>query len=214
MRTTPARLSASVVALALLFAACGSDGDDDATDEETPTTAMADETTGGDADEPATDDTSADEPSDSGDTAEAEADIVDTAIEAGDFETLVAAVQAAELEETLRGDGPFTVFAPSDDAFAALPEGTVDTLLQDPTGDLAGILSYHVVEGAVMASDVAGLDGQEVTTVNGATFTVNVGDDGAVSITDAAGNEVNVVSTDIETANGVIHVLDGVLMPG
>lgn len=214
MRTTPARLSASVVALALLFAACGSDGDDDATDEETPTTAMADETTGGDADEPATDDTSADEPSDSGDTAEAEADIVDTAIEAGDFETLVAAVQAAELEETLRGDGPFTVFAPSDDAFAALPEGTVDTLLQDPTGDLAGILSYHVVEGAVMASDVAGLDGQEVTTVNGAAFTVNVGDDGAVSITDAAGNEVNVVSTDIETANGVIHVLDGVLMPG
>lgn len=146
-------------------------------------------------------------------TMDEQSDIVDTAIAAGDFTTLVAAVQAVGLEETLRGDGPFTVFAPSDDAFAALPEGTVDTLLEDPTGDLADILTYHVVEGAVMAEDVVGMDGQEVTTVNGATFTVNVADDGAVSITDAAGNEINVVSTDIETSNGVIHVLDGVLMP-
>jgi uncharacterized surface protein with fasciclin (FAS1) repeats len=123
-------------------------------------------------------------------------------------------VQAAGLEETLRGDGPFTVFAPTDDAFAALPAGTLDALLADPTGDLASILTYHVVEGEVLAADVAGLDGQAVTTVNGATFTVNVGDDGSVSLTDAAGNEVGVVQTDIQTSNGVIHVLDGVILPG
>ena len=115
---------------------------------------------------------------------------------------------------TLRGDGPFTVFAPTDEAFAALPAGTLDTLLADPTGDLAGILTYHVVEGEVMAADVVDMDGQEVTTVNGATFTVNVGDDGAVTLTDAAGNEVDVVQTDVDASNGVIHVIDGVLLPG
>ena len=141
-------------------------------------------------------------------------DIVDTAVGAGSFATLVAAVQAAELDDTLRGDGPFTVFAPTDEAFAALPAGTLDTLLADPTGDLAGILTYHVVEGEVMAADVVGMDGQEVTTVNGATFTVNVGDDGAVTLTDAAGNEVDVVQTDVDASNGVIHVIDGVLLPG
>ena len=140
-------------------------------------------------------------------------DIVDTAVGAGSFATLVAAVQAAELDDTLRGDGPFTVFAPTDDAFAALPAGTLDTLLADPTGELAGILTYHVVEGEVMAADVVDLDGQEVTTVNGATFTVNVGDDGAVTLTDAAGNEVDVVQTDVDANNGVIHVIDAVLLP-
>ena len=143
----------------------------------------------------------------------AEADIVDTAIAAGDFTTLVAAVQAAGLEETLRGEGPFTVFAPTDDAFAALPAGTVDTLLADPTGDLADILTYHVVAGEVLAADVVGLDGQSVETVNGATFTVNVGDDGTVTLTDAAGNDVTVVATDIMATNGVIHVIDAVLLP-
>ena len=110
-----------------------------------------------------------------GTTTMAGADIVDTAVEAGSFTTLVAAVQAAGLEETLRGEGPFTVFAPTDEAFAALPAGTVDALLADPTGDLTAILTYHVVDGEVMAADVAAMDGQEVTTVNGATFTVNVG---------------------------------------
>lgn len=149
----------------------------------------------------------------SGSMAEA-SDIVDTAVAAGDFETLVAAVQAAGLEDTLRGDGPFTVFAPTDEAFAALPAGTLDTLLADPTGDLAGILTYHVIEGEVLAEDVAGLDGQTVTTVNGATLTVGVGADGSVTLTDAAGNTVNVVTTDIMTSNGVIHVIDGVLLPG
>lgn len=192
------KLAAATAVVALVLGACGSDDEDDADASETTTeeTAM-DTTTEAEAD----------------DAAAATGDIVDTAVAAGSFDTLVAAVQAAELEETLRGDGPFTVFAPSDDAFAALPEGTVDTLLQDPTGDLADILTYHVVEGAVMADDVAGLDGQQVTTVNGATATVNVADDGSVSLTDATGNEVAVVETDIETSNGVIHVLDGVLMP-
>ena len=193
-RSTPLRLSAAAIALTMLVGACS---DDDGDDDEAVT-----ETT----EQTETETTEAE-------MAEEEADIVDTAVAAGDFETLVAAVQAAELEETLRGEGPFTVFAPSDDAFAALPEGTVDTLLEDPTGDLADILTYHVVEGEVLAADVAGLAGEEVTTVNGATFTVNVGDDGSVSLTDAAGNEVGVVQTDIETSNGVIHVLDGVLMP-
>ena len=187
MTSRSARLTAGLLALGLALTACSDDDD-------------AAET--GDAPEETTTE------------APADADIVDTAIAAGDFETLVAAVQAAGLEETLRGEGPFTVFAPTDDAFAALPEGTVETLLEDPTGDLASILTYHAVSGEVLAADVAGLDGEEVETVNGATFTVNVGDDGTVSLTDATGNEVAVVQTDIETSNGVIHVIDGVLLPG
>lgn len=204
MRSRFARLSAGAFALALVAGAC-SDDDDDAETEDTsaPVESVAPDDTDMTEETDMTDDT---------DMAE-EADIVDTAIAAGGFETLVAAVQAAELEETLRGEGPFTVFAPTDEAFAALPEGTVETLLEDPTGDLAGILTYHVVSGAVMAEDVVGLDGESVETVNGATFTVNVSDDGAVSLTDAAGNEVNVTQTDIETSNGVIHVIDAVLMP-
>jgi uncharacterized surface protein with fasciclin (FAS1) repeats len=191
------RLTAGIAALGLVAGACSDDADTD--DSSTPTVEQTTATTVA----PATTEAEM----------AAEADIVDTAIAAGDFTTLVAAVQAAGLEETLRGDGPFTVFAPTDDAFAALPEGTVETLLEDPTGDLASILTYHVVAGAVMAADVVGLDGQEVETVNGATFTVNIGDDGSVSLTDAAGNEVNVVATDIQTSNGVIHVIDAVLMP-
>ena len=191
------------VLLAGSLVACGDD-DDDTTATDAPTATEAEESM---TEESMTGDTSM--TTDAGGT-----DIVDTAVGAGSFATLVAAVQAAELEETLRGDGPFTVFAPTDDAFAALPAGTLDTLLADPTGDLAGILTYHVVEGEVMAADVAGMDGQEVTTVNGATFTVNVGDDGAVTLTDAAGNEVGVVQTDVDASNGVIHVIDGVLLPG
>jgi uncharacterized surface protein with fasciclin (FAS1) repeats len=181
----------------LVLAACGDD-DDGATDATTEETAAAEET----------------ETSAADDAMVEQADIVDTAVSAGSFETLVTAVQAAGLEETLRGDGPFTVFAPTDDAFAALPAGTLDTLLGDPEGDLAGILTYHVVSGEVLAADVGGLAGQSLTTVNGATFTVNVGGDGSVTLTDGAGNEVTVVQTDIRTSNGVIHVLDGVLLPG
>jgi len=193
-KTTTARLSAAAIALTLLVSAC-SDDEDDASAEPTEEAGSAEEST-----------TEMDDQA-------AESDIVDTAVAAGDFDTLVSAVQAAGLEETLRGEGPFTVFAPTDAAFEALPAGTVDALLADPTGDLADILTYHVVEGEVMAADVAGLAGQEVATVNGASFTVNVADDGAVSLTDAAGNEVAVTQTDVEASNGVIHVIDAVLMP-
>lgn len=135
------------------------------------------------------------------------ADIVDTAIAAGHFKTLVAALQAAGLVETLKGAGPFTVFAPTDEAFAALPAGTVDTLLKDPKGDLTKILLYHVVAGKVMAADVAGLNGQLVKTVGGGELAVKV-DNGKVMI-----NRANVITADIETSNGVIHVIDTVLLP-
>jgi uncharacterized surface protein with fasciclin (FAS1) repeats len=198
MKSTMLRISAGVLALALLTAACGDDSDDDAaaSDAVEQTTAAP---SAGSGDSMSEDDA-------------ATADIVDTAVAAGSFTTLVAAVQAAGLEETLRGEGPFTVFAPTDAAFDALPEGTVETLLEDPTGQLASILTYHVVGQEVRAADVVGLDGQEVTTVNGATFTVNVDGD-VVTLTDAAGNEVAVTATDVEASNGVIHVIDAVLMP-
>ena len=135
------------------------------------------------------------------------ADIVDTAVAAGDFETLVAAVTAAGLVDTLKGEGPFTVFAPADSAFAALPEGTVEGLLADPEGALTDVLLYHVVAGKVMAADVLGLDGQMVETVGGGMLEVTVDGD-TVMI-----NGIPVVAVDIETSNGVIHVIDGVLIP-
>lgn len=131
-------------------------------------------------------------------------DIVDTAIGAGSFTTLVAAVQAAGLEETLRGEGPFTVFAPTDEAFAALPEGTVEGLLADPEA-LAAILTYHVVAGKVMSGDLS--DGMMATTVNGGDIMISMM--GGVMVNDA-----NVVSADIEASNGVIHVIDKVILPG
>jgi uncharacterized surface protein with fasciclin (FAS1) repeats len=123
------------------------------------------------------------------------------------FSTLVAALQAAGLAETLAGEGNFTVFAPTNDAFAALPEGTVEALLADPQGDLTQILLYHVVDGVARAADVVNLT--EATTLNGAPIAIAVGEDGAVRLNDA----VNVVTTDIEATNGVIHVIDGVLLP-
>lgn len=132
-------------------------------------------------------------------------DIVDTAVEAGNFTTLVAAVQAAGLVDTLRGEGPFTVFAPTDAAFAALPKGTVESLLEPANKDkLAAILTYHVVPGKVMSSDLS--DGMTATTVQGGDVTI--GTMGGVTVDDA-----NVVSADIETSNGVIHAIDGVIMP-
>ncbi|MGM0771817.1 MAG: fasciclin domain-containing protein [Halobacteriota archaeon] len=136
--------------------------------------------------------------------AEEEMDIVDTAIEAGSFTTLVQAVQAAGLEDTLRSEGPFTVFAPTDDAFAALPEGTLDSLLADQEA-LADVLTYHVVAGEYMAEDVVTMDSAE--TVQGSEVTITVTDDGVMV------NDANVVITDIETSNGVIHVIDAVLVP-
>ncbi len=133
-------------------------------------------------------------------------DIVDTAVADGRFTTLVAAVQAAELVDTLKGEGPFTVFAPTDDAFAALPEGTLDSLLLPESKQaLTDILLYHVVSGKVMAADVTALT--SATTVLGKDVTVKV-DMGNVYI-----NEAKVIITDIETSNGVIHVIDAVLLP-
>ena len=134
-------------------------------------------------------------------------DIVDTAVAAGDFETLVAAVTAAGLVDTLKGEGPFTVFAPADSAFAALPEGAVDGLLADPEGALTDVLLYHVVAGKVMAADVLGLDGQMVETVGGGMLEVTVDGDTVLI------NGIPVAAADIETSNGVIHVIDGVLLP-
>lgn len=131
------------------------------------------------------------------------ADIVDTAIAAGDFTTLVAAIEAAGLVETLKGEGPFTVFAPTDDAFAALPEGTVEGLLNDiPT--LTSILTYHVVPGAVMSTDLS--DGMMAETVNGQSVTITIGE--GVQVDGA-----NVTTADIEASNGVIHVIDAVILP-
>ncbi|MEM0950159.1 MAG: fasciclin domain-containing protein [Pseudomonadota bacterium] len=132
-------------------------------------------------------------------------DIVDTAVGAGSFGTLVAAVQAAGLVETLKGDGPFTVFAPTDEAFAALPEGTVEELLKPENKDqLTAILTYHVVPGKVMSGDLS--NGMEAGTVQGSNVTIMT--DGGVTVEGA-----NVVTADIETSNGVIHVIDTVILP-
>ena len=132
-------------------------------------------------------------------------DIVDTAAAAGSFGTLLAAAEAAGLVETLKGDGPFTVFAPTDDAFAALPDGTVENLLKPENKDqLVGILTYHVVAGKVMSTDLQ--DDMEAATVQGTTVMIDL--DNGVMVDDA-----NVVSADIEASNGVIHVIDKVIMP-
>lgn len=136
----------------------------------------------------------------------AEMDIVDTAVSAGQFKTLAAALAAAGLVDTLKGAGPFTVFAPTDDAFAKLPAGTVETLLKPENKDkLTAILTYHVVPGSVMAADVVKL--KDAKTVNGQMVKVTV-NGGSVMIGDA-----NVTKTDIAASNGVIHVIDTVLMP-
>ncbi len=132
-------------------------------------------------------------------------DIVDTAVSAGTFGTLVAAVQAAGLVDALKGDGPFTVFAPTDDAFAALPEGTVETLLKPENKDqLTAILTYHVVAGKVMAADLS--NGMMATTLQG--DDVKIMTEGGVTVDGAT-----VTAADIETSNGVIHVIDAVIMP-
>jgi uncharacterized surface protein with fasciclin (FAS1) repeats len=134
-------------------------------------------------------------------------DIVETAIQAGSFTTLVAAVEAAGLVETLQSEGPFTVFAPTDAAFAALPEGTVESLLEPENRDqLVAILTYHVLAGKVMSADISG-KALNPETVQGSTVSV-----------DATGDTVKVdgatvITADIETSNGVIHVIDAVILP-
>lgn len=132
-------------------------------------------------------------------------DIVDTAVGAGSFGTLVAAVEAAGLVDTLKGEGPFTVFAPTDEAFAALPEGTVETLLKPENKDqLVSILTYHVVPGKVMSSDLS--NNMMATTAQGGQVTIMTEDGVTV-------NGANVVQADVEASNGVIHVIDAVILP-
>lgn len=134
------------------------------------------------------------------------ADIVETAVEADDFNTLATALTEAELIETLKGEGPFTVFAPTDEAFANLPDGALDDLLADKD-ELSNVLLYHVVPGKVMAEDVLSLDGESVETASGENINIRI-EDGTVYI-----NEAQVTTTDIEASNGVIHVIDTVLIP-
>ena len=174
------RLIALMAILALVVAACSS------SDEEVAETTTVPPTTEAMAEE-MTEDT-----------------IVDVAI-AGEFNTLVAAVQAAGLVETLQGEGPFTVFAPTDEAFAALPEGTLESLLEDPAA-LADILTYHVVSGEVLAADVVGLDA--ATPVQGSDISIEVVDGGVV-----LNGSSNVVATDVKASNGVVHVIDAVILP-
>lgn len=132
-------------------------------------------------------------------------DIVDTAAEAGSFTTLLAAAEAAGLVGVLKGEGPFTVFAPTDDAFAALPAGTVEGLLKPENKDqLVAILTYHVVPGAVMSGDLS--NNMMATTVEGSDVTIMT--EGGVTV-----NGASVVAADIEASNGVIHVIDAVILP-
>ncbi len=191
-RRTHRRLAAGIAVGALTLAACGSDSND--ADEEPATTEAAVEET---ADTEAAEAT---EEAAGGDT------IVDVAVGAGTFDTLVAAVTAAGLAETLSGEGPFTVFAPTDEAFAALPEGLLDALLLPENIDaLTAILTYHVLGAEVPSSDVASGDAE---TLQGEAITLNVGDDGTVMV-----NEATVTAVDVEASNGVIHVIDSVLVP-
>lgn len=136
----------------------------------------------------------------------ADMDIVETAVSAGSFNTLVAAVQAAGLVGTLKGKGPYTVFAPTDEAFAALPEGTVETLLKPENKDqLVAILTYHVVPAKVMSGDIAGKKAK-VLTVQGDRLSVN-------AMNGVKVDKAKVITADVEASNGVIHVIDTVLIP-
>lgn len=184
----------SLVALTALVAACSGESEPTTTEaapasttttiaEETTTTTMAESTT-----------TEAME----------EMSIVATAEAAGDFTTLLAAVEAAGLVETLEGEGPYTVFAPTDDAFAALPEGTVEGLLEDPEA-LGDILLYHVVPGEVTSDQVVTLE--SATTAQGSDLAIRVEGDSVFV------NDAQVIVTDIQASNGVIHVIDAVLLP-
>jgi len=133
-------------------------------------------------------------------------DVLDTALEADDFNTLITAIIEADLVATLKGDVPFTVFAPTDAAFAALPDGVLSDLLKNKE-DLSNVLLYHVVSGKVMAGDVLEMDGAEVATLLGDNINIKI-EDNKVYINDA-----QVIQTDIEASNGVIHVIDTVLVP-
>jgi uncharacterized surface protein with fasciclin (FAS1) repeats len=186
-------VGAAVATLAVVTAACGDD--DDAAQEDVPA-----------AEEAETDTASEGESA-----SDIPATVVDVAASDENFSTLVTAVQTAGLAETLSGEGPFTVFAPVNDAFAALPQGTVDSLLQPANREqLTTVLTYHVVPTKALSGDLS--DGMTVTTVQGQPLTINVMGT-SVTLTDASGNTVSVVQPDIEAGNGVVHVIDGVLLP-
>jgi uncharacterized surface protein with fasciclin (FAS1) repeats len=168
----------------VFMSACGNEAATDATTDSTTTETMTDTTA----------------------AAPAPATVVDIAVGSTDHTTLVAAVTAAGLVETLSGAGPFTVFAPTNAAFEKLPAGTVDNLLKpENKADLTGILTYHVVPGTLKAADLT--DGQKLKTVNGAELTVSI-KDGKVMIDGA-----NVTAADLSAGNGVVHVLDAVVLP-
>jgi transforming growth factor-beta-induced protein len=191
MRTRTPKIAALVGVAAIALSACGDDGNEDTVEAAPAATTVA-------PDEEMTDDAMA-EPG----------TIVDVAVAADDFTTLVAAVQAAGLVDTLSGPGPYTVFAPTDKAFAAALDAlgiSAEELLAD-TDALTSILTYHVVDGAVPAADVVTLDGQSVATLNGADVTITV--DGETVMV----NDANVVAVDVMASNGIIHVIDSVLLP-
>lgn len=201
MRTLPIRLLALLAAALLVLAACGDDDDDDAADvvdDDTTTSEAMDE----EMDEEMDDTTET--------TAEADAElgeeptIVGYLTQDDRFTTLVSAVEAADLTSALTAEGPFTLFAPTNDAFDALPEGEVEALLDQPA-ELAEILEYHVVSGAAMAADLS--DGDELETITGALIPVSIDGDSVMV------GEATVTEADIEVVNGVIHVIDGVLFP-
>jgi uncharacterized surface protein with fasciclin (FAS1) repeats len=197
MRKSSTRLAAVAAITGLVvLSACGSDSND--ADEAATTEAPA-------ATEAPAEEEDMTETTEAGEDMDEPGTIVDVAVAAGSFDTLVAAVTAAGLGETLSGEGPFTVFAPTDDAFAALPEGLVECLLLDENVDaLTAILTYHVVDGAVMSTDLT--DGP-VPTLQGEDITVDLTDGVTLNET------VTVTTADIEASNGVIHVIDGVLVP-
>lgn len=199
-RTLAAAVGAASLAFAL--AACSDDGDARNTITEGTTATQSAET---DVDD------STEEPDAEGDETTGNT-IVDAAMDNPNFSTFVEALQAANLGETLQNDGPFTVFAPTNEAFDALPEGTLDELLADPSGDLTQILTYHVIPGEVLAEDVMGMDGETVETLQGELLTIQVDGDSAW-LMDADGNAVRVIDPDLTASNGVIHAIDGVLMP-
>jgi transforming growth factor-beta-induced protein len=190
------RVLAALFALSLLAASCG---DDDPVESSTADDMAEDDMA---EDDMASDDMAEDDMAEPG-------TIVDVAVANGSFTILVAAVQAADLVDTLSGDGPFTVFAPTDDAFADLLEAleiTAEELLAD-TELLTAVLTYHVIAGEVPASTVVTLDGQTAATVNGAEVSISVDGD-AVQVNDA-----NVIAVDVAASNGIIHVIDSVLLP-
>jgi transforming growth factor-beta-induced protein len=201
MKTRTTRTAAALIAVAFLAAACGDDGDDSSNDTTAATEA------------PSTEAPSTEAPTTEAPTTEAAAEepgtVVEVAIASGEFPTLVAAIEAAGLVDTLNGPGPLTVFAPTEEAFAAALDAlgmTADELLAD-TETLTSVLTYHVLPGEVYAETVVTLDGEEVETVNGADVLITVDGDTVMV------NSATVIATDVEASNGVIHVIDEVLLP-